>query len=504
MKTRTMGRRLGVTFMVALVLATLVAAPAALGSHGADTAGVAQTTQVERKVIVEVGDPVVIAPRDRVQTVVSIGGDVKIAGTVDESVVVIGGDLLLQASADVGGKMATQDATIVIINGELTRQAGAEVNGNVETIDIGNLGDVWSWASENGGWKALDPFATFIGWLVCTVAFLLLGLLAAAIMPGQIRAVERQVATRPGASLGWGALIVLLIVPMSVVLLAITIIGLIPVAGIAIVLPFFTFFVVTSVATFVVERLLGTQLKGNLMGAVAIGVIATSTVVQIPFFGFLVLLAMIFIGTGAAVLAWNSSRLERRALRDGAGPDGGLGGTPQGTPPAGPAPAGAPLVQGGAPTAIAPAAVVPTAVAPTAVAPTADAQTALTQVPGTATPPPAFWQPPYAQTVVGQAPLAPPPLGQAPVGTQAYLHPQYGWLIYPPPVDVQAVTEAQVATPATPVPAAEVVADAGARDAAADASDEAEADAADASAPGVADDSDAGADPETIPHHEVK
>lgn len=437
--------------VLAVVLVIAAAIPVAAAAQGVrardqaqDGAGLravrvtaATQNQVERKVIVRAGDPIVVGPEERVQTVVSIGGDVKIAGTVDESVVVIGGDLLLRATADVGRKMKDPDATVVVVNGKLTRQTGAQVAGKIEVVDIGNLGDVVAWAARNDGWQVFRPIGSFVGWLLCTVVILLLGLLAAAIMPGQIRAVGRQVARRPGGSLGWGALTVLLIVPLSIVLLMITVIGIIPAVGVLIVLPFFTVFVVTSVATFAAERLLGAQLKGNLMGAVAIGSVATSTVVQIPFLGFIILAAMTFIGTGAALIAWNRWRQERRLVREGGspttgGPGQGPGGAPQGVPP------GAPSAEPqGVPPGVPPAFWYP----------------AGAQSPGTppqdvrpVDAPQQLAPPPYAQS-----PYAPPPIAQAPVGTHAYLHPQYGWVVYGPPAEAQTAAQPEVAELGTQV-----------------------------------------------------
>ena len=100
-----------------------------------------------------------------------------------------------------------------------TRATGAQVQGDVEIVDVGNVGDAVAWARERGDWSAFSPFASFAGWLVSTVIFLLFGLLAAALMPGQMRAVGRKVTSRPGASLGWGALNVIVIVPVSLIVL---------------------------------------------------------------------------------------------------------------------------------------------------------------------------------------------------------------------------------------------------------------------------------------------
>ena len=330
MKTWMRKRRIAVAALAVVATIALLglAAPALAAGGTTDPVSRPAVTgaqgDVQRQVIVEFGDPVFVASVDRVETVVSIGGDVTIAGTVDTSVVAVGGDVTLLPSAQVGPSNAN-DASVVVVNGELIRKPGATVNGGTRIVDVGNVGDMWSWASENGGRSAFGPIGSFITWLICTVVFLLLGLIAAAVMPGQLRAVERHLSLRPAASLGWGALTFVL-VPITFVVLAITIIGLLVVIPAAIALPFFTFFVVTAVGTYVVERLFATQLKGNLTLAVVIAVLATSLVVQIPVLGGIILFAMILMGTGAAMMALAEWRRRRKAARLAAAALGGPGG----------------------------------------------------------------------------------------------------------------------------------------------------------------------------------
>ena len=294
-------------------------------------------TGVQRQAIVEVGDPVFVARDDTVDTVVSIGGDVTIAGTVKNTVVAVGGDVTLRPTAVVGTSVADPNASsIVVVNGEFRREPGAEVTGSIDTVDLGNVGDALSWAGRGETWRPLSAIGSFVTWLIFTVVFLLLGLLAAAVMPSQIRAIERHISLRPWASLGWGAL-TFFVLPLAIIVTAITIIGLLIVIPTLFVLPLFTFFVVTSVGTFVVERLLATQLKGNLTLAVVIAVLATSLVQKIPVAGGLILFAMILIGTGAAVLAlaeWRRGRkAARAALAGGPAPVGPGPGAPYGGQP---------------------------------------------------------------------------------------------------------------------------------------------------------------------------
>ena len=349
MKTRGKRSRARILALAAVVVALVlaVAAPAFGTSAAAQTKADQVATKaeqqasrqvhllaakaeqnVQRQVIVEFGDPVNVQRGERVETVVSIGGDVTIAGTVDEVVVAVGGDVTLLPTAKIGQNMTNGDDSLVLINGELTRSPGSEVTGSIQEIDVGNAGDVWEWASDNGGWNAFAPVGSFVFWLITTVVFLLLGLIAAVALPDQIRSIERHVATRPAASLGWGALTVL-VTPLALIALAITIVGLLVVAPLAIVLPFFTFFVVTAVGTYVIERLFAAQLKGNLVLAVVIAVVATSLIVQIPVVGFIVLVAMVFIGTGAAILGYGDWRRRRKLLRAATQPGPGQPQPPQ-------------------------------------------------------------------------------------------------------------------------------------------------------------------------------
>ena len=496
MKTQRKPRRLSVIALAATLVALVLglAAPAFGSSSAAQrqidrvAAKAEQQAQrsamlvaanaqknVQRQVIVEFGDPVNVARGERVQTVVSIGGDVTVAGTVDEVVVAIGGDVTLLPTAKVGANMNNGNDSIVLINGELTRRPGAEVTGNVQTVDVGNAGDLWEWASKDGGWSALSPIGSFVAWLICTVVFLLLGLIAAVALPDQIRSIERHVATRPAASLGWGALTVIGTF-FALILITLTIVGaLFTIPFGLIFLPFFTFFVVTAVGTFVIERLFAAQLKGNLVMAVAIAVVATSVIVQVPVAGFIVLVVMVFVGTGAAVLGYTEWRRKRKLMRAAAqpgqpqppqppygppplppyggpqGPQGPSGPSqgPYGPPlqaPYGPPPQvpyGQPAPGGAAPGSVPGAAALAGAAGPANVTgdqPPLYAPQVYAQPPALPQP---YAQPPVSPQAYGQPPASPQPYGQPPQASgqwppyppQAYAQPYPGqgyWAPQPP------------------------------------------------------------------------
>jgi hypothetical protein len=169
------------------------------------------------------------------------------------------------------------------------------------------------------GWGARGVFfnpllgLSFFGWLAQTAFFLVLALVAAALMPGQLRGVQAQLPRRPWASLGWGALVFFIVAPATLVVLVISIIGLLLVVPYAVFLLLALFFVTTAVAAFLAQKAL-TAFRGkeSLMLAVTVGVVGTTVVSRIPVAGPLVLVVMMVMGTGAAVLGFAQHRRARR------------------------------------------------------------------------------------------------------------------------------------------------------------------------------------------------
>jgi hypothetical protein len=280
--------------------------------------------------IVRFGQDVTVPAGERVQAVVAGGGDITINGSVKDSVVAFGGDVLVRGTvgnaivafggdvrlaptAVVGRTMASRDQSIVLFGGTLTRDPGARVTGDVQRVDTANWAGVLDWATQHTVVRPWWGF-TLMGWIVQTAVFLVLALVAAALMPKQLRAVQRHLASKPAASLGWGALTFFLIIPAVLVVLVISIVGLLLVLPYVVVVPLFYFFVITAVATLIAARVLaGTQQKDNLMLAVTLGVIGTTIVTRIPVAGGLALMVMAVFGAGAAALAIAEWRQARKA-----------------------------------------------------------------------------------------------------------------------------------------------------------------------------------------------
>ena len=366
-------------------------------------------------------------------SVVAFGGDITVNGSVGASVVAFGGDVKLGPGAVVGTSMKPADKTVVLFGGQLTQDPSAQVTGETVRYDNANWAGAASWLSGGIGQGIMRPWWGFsvFGWLVQAAICLVLGLVAAALLPTQMRAVQRQLRQRTAASLGWGALVFFVIVPAVLVVLVISVVGLLLVLPYAVFLALFYFFVITSVGALVASFLLsGTKYREKLVPAVVIGVLATVVISRVPVAGFLTLMAMAVFGAGAAVLAYGEHRRLRRAAV-----------TPA---PAG-APAGPPPLPGGA--------------APADTAPTQPAGYVAPWVaPADPPVPPAYPSAPAGDTYLPAEPPLPPGPGGAPEAPSAAPESPAAPSAPAPPSapgapDVTAATVAPGAAAATPGPA---------------------------------------------------
>ncbi len=245
-------------------------------------------------------------------SVVAFGGDVTINGRVGTSTVAFGGNVTLGPKAVVGRDLKTTDAALVLFGGDLTRAPGAQVNGQIQQFNGVNMGDALGWVGRGMLFSPLLGLS-FFGWVIQTAFFLVLALVAAALMPKQLKSLQTQLARRPLASLGWGALTFFIAVPAILIVLVISVIGLLLVLPYVVFVLLAYFFVTTGVAAYVAQRIIrGFGGKENLMLAVALGVVGTTVVSRIPVVGPILLLAMMVFGIGAAILGVAEWRRVRR------------------------------------------------------------------------------------------------------------------------------------------------------------------------------------------------
>ncbi|MFH0764413.1 MAG: hypothetical protein V1927_05365 [Candidatus Omnitrophota bacterium] len=146
--------------------------------------------------------------------VVAIGGNVTVYGKVENSVVAVGGSVILKPGSRVGEQ-------VVVVGGELTRDPGARIGGKATQIYMPHFIPSFT-TMLKGGWIAV--WATIS--VMVLLGFLGLAVLMAALIPEHIAAAVNALERSFILMFFWGILWMILIVPIAV-LLAISIIGII-------------------------------------------------------------------------------------------------------------------------------------------------------------------------------------------------------------------------------------------------------------------------------------
>ncbi len=244
--------------------------------------------------------------------VIAFGGDIVINGTVGREIVAFGGDVTLGPRAIAGSDLSPDEASLVLFGGTLTQDPGAQVVGQANAFSGIGWSKALSWAA---GLLFVNPFwgLSLVGWIVQTAFFLVLALVAAALMPRQLRSLQQHLGRKPWASLGWGSLIFFIIGPAVMVVLVISIIGLLLVLPYGLFVLLAYFFATMGVAAYLAQRvMLGFGGKENLMLAVTLGVVGTTVLSRIPVAGPLLVTAMMVFGAGAAALGIAEWRRVRR------------------------------------------------------------------------------------------------------------------------------------------------------------------------------------------------
>lgn len=278
----------------------------------------ASASAADRGTIWKVGSDVTIPSGDTAEAIIAIGGNVTIAGTVKSTVVAVGGDVRLAPTAVIGSDAKSGDTSLVLVGGTLQRAAGSVQTGDTTRVTGSWTGDVWSRG-------IVDPIArpfrglSLFTWFSGTLLYLLGAVLVAAIMPRMTTALRDRVRGRFWPTLGWGALSLIVIVPVVTVLLIVTIIGLLAV------LPWLFIVIATlvlggvAVAVVIGDRVLPwlRYRRENLILAAVVGVLVLRLVQLIPIAGSIVVAVAWIAGFGAAVMAlWDWQRRRREHARE--------------------------------------------------------------------------------------------------------------------------------------------------------------------------------------------
>jgi hypothetical protein len=256
----------------------------------------------DRPVVLQANADLTVPADTNWDTVVLFAADATVLGTVDTVVVVDGTATLTGAHV----------ATLVVVGGAVDIGTGSVV-GDVRTID--STYDAAPGASV-GSQSALEPVAIAVSlaplaialWIGAALAYVLAGLVVAAIAGGQLRRAGATITREPGV-VTLAALGVLVGMPLLIAILAVTVVGIPTALAVAIIaLPLVWFVGSVSVAVRIGDWIL-LQARGRVeaahpvvaafLGTVVVGVLSI-----IPLVGFLIGLA----GAGAvSVVAWRAA-----------------------------------------------------------------------------------------------------------------------------------------------------------------------------------------------------
>ena len=239
----------------------------------------------------------------------SIEGDIKGGGTEVAIRDAVGGNvelevesLMVLSTASIGGDLTYSSAE------EADIQSGAQIAG----ATTHNVPEV----KEDGA--GMFPFALFSGVLAKLMGFLMAfvaGLILIFLAPRRLTSIVDAIGSRPGPSAGWGALIVF-VTPIAAVVVCLTIIG-ISAGVIGLVLYGIGLYLAQIpvgifIGRWIIGRFRVVESKAAMVGALALGLVILKLLSLIPYFGFVVGLAVVIFGLGAVVAAERKQRAEAK------------------------------------------------------------------------------------------------------------------------------------------------------------------------------------------------
>lgn len=186
-------------------------------------------------------------------TVVIIGGNLTISGATDQDVVVIGGQLLLTKTAIVQGDVVT-------MGGQVTKEPGAQVAGNIvnnappiDIPDVPAVPNVPNVPNTPNVDINFNPFWEFTNVVGRALAIAAIAMLLTLFLQPQLERVGDTIARQPVLAGSFG-LLAIVVVPLAMLIMAVTLI-LIPVALIvAFVIPLAWLFGIIALGQEVGER----------------------------------------------------------------------------------------------------------------------------------------------------------------------------------------------------------------------------------------------------------
>jgi len=235
-----------------------------------------------------------------------IGGDLLLGAETARIDGLIQGDinsgvnrLTIASTANIQGKLN------YISGKEANIQSGAQIRGTIihKLPDVPDVLDVKKRLEAGRLWWIV------IGFLMALV----LGIIVVLLAPRRVKAVTESIRTHPWASLGWGA-VILVVTPIVALIVCITVIGL-PLGLIALELYVIAIYLTQLFVGLLIGQLIigafgRVETKAALVGALALGLAILRFLRLIPFVGFFFGLATVLFGLGAILVSERKLRAE--------------------------------------------------------------------------------------------------------------------------------------------------------------------------------------------------
>ena len=169
------------------------------------------------------------------EAVVAVAGDVTVSGEVGDAAVAVLGDLTIEMGATIDGDVVSVGGNVTIAEGAIVRgevvcvggkvdiAEGAKVEGGVQEVPVPGLHALKDWVVQCV--FKLRPLAPQVGWVwIVAGVFFLAYLLVAVATPRPVAACVRELTRRPATTFLMG-LLTLLLVPVIILILAATGVG---------------------------------------------------------------------------------------------------------------------------------------------------------------------------------------------------------------------------------------------------------------------------------------
>lgn len=238
--------------------------------------------------VFKAGTNIFIPEGKSVQSAVSIGGDLTIAGTVNDSAAAVGGNILLKKTAIVRGD-------VISVGGKITKQEGAYIMGKTTEVNISQIPSIVVTKEWEGYSSVFNLFYI--------IAFLILAVFIVAFFATQIGRASYYCERKPVQSFLWG-LVTFLLMPIGGLLLIVSLIGIvfIPVYVLLLVAAgFFGYVAMSQLFGKKIFQILNLKNKPMMFEA-AVGLIIFEALGLIPIVGWFIKLIVVTMGIGAVAI----------------------------------------------------------------------------------------------------------------------------------------------------------------------------------------------------------